>query len=129
FLVNLRANLTHQAMDATLGHAQATASPSPAQLDAIVEFELALFTAQSVDNEAGVLNAEGAKGGPSSLTSATYYPGINDPLGGNPTGAAFEPNGFTIYQAWNDLHGSNPYTAARAAVARGQSIFNSRPVF
>jgi cytochrome c peroxidase len=42
FTSNLRAGLLHQAMDATLGHAQATGSPSPAQLNAIVDFELAL---------------------------------------------------------------------------------------
>ena len=47
---NLRAGLLHQAMDATLGHAQAARSPTPAQLNSIVDFELALFTAQQTDN-------------------------------------------------------------------------------
>ncbi|HMJ58604.1 MAG TPA: hypothetical protein VK467_05675, partial [Gemmatimonadales bacterium] len=69
-MANLRTNLAHQAMDATLGHAQAAASPSTAQQNAIVDFELALFSAQRVDNDAGVLNAQGAKGGPDALTSA-----------------------------------------------------------
>ena len=128
FLANLKANLAHQAMDATLGHAQAAASPTAAQLGAIVDFELALFTAQRVDTDAGVLNAQGASGGPAPLTSTPYYPGINDPLGGNPTGAAFDPKAFTMYDAWASLNSSNPYTAARQAVARGQLVFNTHPL-
>ena len=125
FMANLRADLAHQAMDATLGHAQASASPTTAQLNAIVDFELALFTAQRVDDSAGVLNAQGADGGPEDLVSAPYYPGINDPLGGNPTGAAFNPSAFTIYEPWKTLTSANPYTAARNAVARGQVVFNT----
>ena len=128
FLANLRTDLAHQAMDATLGHAQATASPTPAQLDAIVDFELALFSAQRVDDAAGVLNAQGANGGPDALTTAPYYPGINDPLGGNPTGATFNPAAFSIYAAWQDLTSANHYTAAREAVARGEAIFDTHPL-
>lgn len=125
FMANLRANLAHQAMDATLGHAQASGSPPTAQLNAMVDFELALFTAQRVDDAAGVLNAQGASGGPDALTSAPYFPGINDPLGGNPTGAAFNPVAFTIYAPWQSLKSSNPSSAARLAVARGQAVFNT----
>jgi cytochrome c peroxidase len=128
FLSNLKADLAHQAMDATLGHAQAAASPTAAQLSAIVNFELALFTAQRVDDSAGVLNAQGAGGGPGTLTSAPYYPGINDPLGGNPTGTAFDSKAFTIYDPWRTLNSANPYTAARLAVARGQAVFNTHPL-
>lgn len=128
FLANLQTDLAHQAMDATLGHAQATASPTPAQLNAIVGFELALFTAQRVDDSAGVLNAQGASGGPDALTSAPYYPGINDPLGDNPSGAAFDPSAFTLYDAWQNLASANRNTAARQAVARGQAIFNTHPL-
>jgi len=120
FMANLRTDLAHQAMDATLGHAQAAASPSAGQLNSIVDFELALFTAQRVDNTAGVLNAQGASGGPDALVDAAYYPGINDPLGGNPTGALFDPKAFSIYLAW-----ANNSSAARAAVARGQAVFNT----
>jgi cytochrome c peroxidase len=46
-------------------------------------------------------------------------------LGGNPTGAVFNPSAFTIYVPWNSLNSSNPYTNARKAVARGQAIFNT----
>lgn len=128
FMANLRADLAHQAMDATLGHAQAAASPTAAQLNAIVDFELALFTAQRMDDSAGVLNAQGASGGPDALVTASYYPGINDPLGGNPTGAAFTPTAFTIYAPWTTLNSSNPTAAARRAVARGQAVFNTHPL-
>jgi len=128
FLANLRSDLAHQAMDATLGHAQATATPTAAQLDEIVDFEIALYTAQRVDDAAGVLNAQGAQGGPTTLASTSYYPGVNDPLGGNPTGAAFDPNAFTIYAAWQKLTSSNPNTQARQAVARGEALFNTHPL-
>jgi len=127
-LANLRTDLTHQAMDATLGHAQASASPTPAQLSSIVDFELALFTAQRTDNAAGVLNAQGASGGPDPLASLPYYPGINDPLGGNPTGAAFNSSSFTIFSPWASLNSSNPTAAARAAIARGEAIFDTHPL-
>ena len=128
FLASLKADLAHQAMDATLGHAQASAAPTAAQLGAIVDFELALFTAQRVDDAAGVLNAQNATGGPATLTGAPYYPGINDPLGGNPTKAAFQPKAFTLYEPWQGLSSSNPYTAARQAVARGEAVFDSHPL-
>lgn len=129
-LTNLRANLVNQARGATLGHAEAAASPTDAQLAAIADFQLALFTAQATDHAAGVLNAQGAGGGPRALADQTYFPGINDPLGDNPTGAPFDPEAFTIFAAWRDLaSGSNGrYDAARAAVARGQDIFNTHPL-
>ncbi len=128
FLGNLQTDLAHQAMDATLGHAQAAAPPTVAQLGAIVDFELSLFTAQRVDSAAGVLNAQGAAGGPDTLLVAPYYPGINDPLGGNPTGAAFDPESFTVFAQWLNLKSSGPYAAARAAVARGEAVFDTHPL-
>ena len=50
----IRADLVTQAIDATTGHAQG-APLSPAQAEAIVEFELGLFTAQTHDRGAGSL--------------------------------------------------------------------------
>lgn len=128
FMTNLRADLSHQAMDATLGHAQAAASPTPAQVTAIVNFEMGLFTAQRLDNDAGILNSQGADGGPDALTSAPYFPGINDPLGGNPTGAAFNSSAMTLFSSWASLSSSSPATDARKAVARGQVVFNTHPL-
>jgi cytochrome c peroxidase len=122
---NLRAGLLHQAMDATLGHAQAAVSPTASQLNAIVDFELGLFTAQQTDNAAGVLHAQRGTGGPVKLASTAYFPGINDPLGDNPTGADFDPAAFTLFQSWKALGNSGRYASARKSVARGEQVFNT----
>jgi cytochrome c peroxidase len=125
FRANLKTDLAHQALAATLGHAQAAVSPTAAQLNAIVNFELALFTAQQVDNSAGQLDAQRATGGPDALVNAPYYPGINDPLGDNPKGTAFDPQAFTLFAPWQKLSGSGRSADARRAVARGQAVFNT----
>jgi cytochrome c peroxidase len=125
---NLRAGLLHQALDATLGHAQAAGPPTPAQLNAIVDFELALFTAQQTDNAAGVLQAERGTGGPTPLATAPYFPGINDPLGDNPTGETFDPSALTLFGDWKDLSNSGRYAEPRKAMARGEAVFNTHPL-
>ncbi|HKW25266.1 MAG TPA: hypothetical protein VJN48_05745 [Terriglobales bacterium] len=125
--INLNQSLTNQAFDATMGHAQASTKPTPQQLAAIVAFETANFTAQSSDNSAGSLTAKGADGGPQNLLAQPFYIGINDSLGGDPTGAAFNPLVFTIYNAWSNLNGANA-TAARQSVVRGQALFNTYPI-
>jgi cytochrome c peroxidase len=124
FAANLVTDLKHQATDATLGHAQATTPPTDEQLAQIVNFELGLNSAQAVDSGAGQLNSEGARGGPQFLSKVPFYAGINDPLGGNPTGAAFNPNAFTLYSQW--ATSGDPY---RRSVARGEEIFNTHPLF
>jgi cytochrome c peroxidase len=128
FAANLRTDLGHQAVDATLGHAQATAAPTGAQVRAIVDFELSLSTAQSSDVAAGELTAAGAQGGPGALVEQRFYPGINDPLGGNPTGAAFDPSAMTIFRRWLGIAGHGRETAARQAVARGEQVFDTHPL-
>jgi cytochrome c peroxidase len=128
FASNLRAGLLHQAMDATLGHAQAAVSPTAAQLNGIVDFELAMLTAQQTDNAAGVLQAQEASGGAAALVAAPYFPGINDPLGDNPTGAPFDPSALTLFGSWKDLSNSGRYAEARKAMARGQAVFNTHPL-
>jgi hypothetical protein len=123
FAANLLTDLKHQAMDATLGHAQATAAPSDAQQTQMAEFELALNSAQAVDTTVGRLDSEGALGGPRFLTKVPFFPGINDVLGADPTGAAFNSNVFTLYSKW--LDSGDPH---RRSVARGEEIFNSHPL-
>jgi len=127
---NLRADLSHQAVDATLGHAQAAVAPTSEQVAQIVDFELALFTAQRSDDAAGVLQAQGANGGPRELVGQPFFPGINDPLGGNPAGTPFNSDAFTIFRPWLDLPSADqsPYTQARQAVARGEEIFGTHPL-
>ncbi|HJZ88148.1 MAG TPA: hypothetical protein VKN99_23400 [Polyangia bacterium] len=126
-LSGLGTSLAHQSNDATRGHAQAAQDLTAAQQQAIVAFELGLFTAQSVDASAGDLTRLGAAGGPEALANQPFFIGINDPLGGNPTGAQFDRNAMTIYVAWDDPE-SGPRPAARAAVARGETLFNNRPI-
>jgi hypothetical protein len=128
FQANLNVDLTHQAVDATLGHAQAATAPTQEQLQGIVAFELSTHTAQVVDESAGLLTAHGAHGGPVFLASAPYYPGINDSLGSNPTGAEFDPNAFALFSSWQDLRNRDRYSVARESVARGEALFNSAPL-
>jgi cytochrome c peroxidase len=68
------------------------------------------------------------------LSRQLFIFGENDPLGCDPTGATcdplkalFNPIVFTEYDAWAKLpdRGRN---AARAAVARGQDLFNTLPI-
>src|SRR6266436_8482274 len=59
--------LAQQSIDATRGHAQASADPSTAQQQQIVNFESGIFTAQLFDNKAKFLNEDGATGGPVAL--------------------------------------------------------------
>lgn len=124
---DLLADLAHQAVDATTGHAQATTTPSAAQIQDIVNFETSLRTAQAIDFQAGALNANGAMGGPIALASQQFFVGINDSFPPsfefNPTGAAFSPVIFTLFNAWQ-----NSTNAARASVARGETLFNSKPI-
>jgi len=126
FQANLVTDLKHQVVDATLGHAQATTPPTPDQQTAIVNFELGLFSAQAFDNRAGLLSADGAKGGPLNLDHQNYYPGINDSLGMDPNGNAFSPKAFTLFEAWA-ANSTAPYmtAAARRAISAGEHIFNT----
>lgn len=120
---SLTANLTSQANDATLGHAQATHAPTAAQLAAIVKFEIAIFTAQFSDTNAGSVTAQGASGGPLNLSRQNFFPGINDVFGADPTGAPFNESAFNIYDAWQ-----NSPSPVRASVARGEQLFNTFPI-
>jgi cytochrome c peroxidase len=131
---DLLADLAHQSVDATNLHAQASATLTSQQQQAIVDFEMALSTAQAIDYRAGALNDDGATGGPAMINSAimpSFYVGINDPLGGNPHGIPFTPVIFTLYDAWANLqspHGDDDRNNRRASILRGQALFNSKPI-
>jgi len=118
-------NLANQSNDATFGHAQATTPLTDAQRQAIVGFETALFTAQITDTQAGSLTAAGARGGPVNLSNQAFHIGINDVLGADPAGTPFSTHVFDIYDAWASQTGSTQ-AAARASIARGQNLFNTR---
>ena len=134
-------DLSDQANDATMGHAQASVPLSNEQREQIVAFETGLFTAQVYDVAAGDLRSQGARGGPKALSKQDFYIGINDPLGLNPKGIPFSPVIFTNFAAWAGLqssHGDDAEedaeeedqgrTAARLAVARGEELFNSKRI-
>jgi cytochrome c peroxidase len=110
-------SLFSQAVDATLGHAQANPdkAPSAEQQQQIVTFEgctrantpalcadipagAGIFSAQIFDDAALDLSSNGAKGGPFSLSQQLkkFFIGVNDPLGQNPTGAAFTSEIFNL---------------------------------
>jgi cytochrome c peroxidase len=127
---DLITDLTHQANDATRGHAQAAADLTPDQARHIVGFETGLFTAQGRDNRAGSLSAAGARGGPVALSTLPFFIGINDPVGLNPTNVAFDAAAFSLFDAWAALTGSrlDPRLERRRAIARGQKIFNTKPI-
>jgi hypothetical protein len=145
FPANLAADLTQQAIDAIAIHAQGTQTPGAEQLEDIVQFEQGLYSAQVHDNVAGSLHADGAYGGPHYLAtdlSAAYYPGINDSLGADPNGLAFDPTAMQLYSAWaaggEDSHpGSRGdqnrreqerAEQARRDIAAGEALFDSAPV-
>jgi cytochrome c peroxidase len=130
----LFSDLEHQALDATNDHAQGNGShPTPAEQQQIVNFEMGLSTAQAFGYKTGLLNAAGATGGPLALLKQPFFISINssiNPLvptletpGGlvTPGDGQFTPAIFNDFSAWAKL----PYNDPRAAVARGQAIFNS----
>jgi cytochrome c peroxidase len=137
---DLLADLAHQSVDATNGHAQATTPLSPQQQQAIVTFEMSLATAQAFDFKAGALNGHGATGGPVTLgvqTIPAFFVGINDPLGENPHGTPFTPVIFNLFDAWvkpqshdkkDDDGEGDDQASRRARIVRGETLFNSKPI-
>jgi hypothetical protein len=122
-------DLQHQANDATRGHAAAARDLTPLEMRQIVDFETGVFAAQIRDRLAGGLDRAGAYGGPRTLSTQPFFIGVNDPVGLNPTGAPFDPHAFTIFDAWLAPGGHHDApTAARAAIARGQALFDTRPI-
>jgi hypothetical protein len=120
---SLHFDLSDQANGATLGHAAATNPLTDHQRNEIVRFETALYTAQSFDDRAGALHAQGGLGGPVVLSRQPFQIGINDVLS-----PGFNPRAFTLFDGWRQTSRDerDPSGAARAAVYRGQEIFNTR---
>ena len=133
-------SLASQMNDAVLTHLQAAAAPGTSQVAQAVAFEQGLYSAQAVDASAGGLTANGAAGGPFALAAQNFYFGINDVLGGDPTGAAFNPDAMTLYSAWANATQPSPTpgpgpgpkaqasAAAQASIARGETLFDEKPI-
>ncbi len=122
-------DLSTQANHATLGHAEALADLTQAEREEIVAFEMGLFTAQVQDKVAGSLTSDGALGGPAKLMGQEYYFGINDTLAGDyRTHEPFTPDVMSLYNTWSRYSGRSRDSRerARAAIARGQALFNTR---
>jgi cytochrome c peroxidase len=119
----------------------------PDVVAAQVDFQLGIFFAQSVDNGAGRLDTDGATGGPTNLMAQPFHIGINDIQGMDPEGQPFSSKVFDLFDAWavydqdgghehdhahacptwlpNDDRHRRRVAAARAAIYRGQQIFNN----
>ncbi len=135
---SLESDLAHQSLDATVGHAQGDGTrPTPAEQLEIVNFEMALFTAQSFSFLTGPLNSSGGNGGPTPLTTLPFFISVNSsvhallPNGPEQPGGLIAPgdgqftsNIFNLYNAWSALSSYD----FRASVARGQAVFNTRPI-
>jgi len=124
---NLVASFKGQAANAVHGHAQGAATPTDAQLQQIVAFELGLTTAQQSDATAGALNEGDALGGPRMLANFQFHVGINDVLGADPTLASFNAGSMDLFEAWLPEHGTAG-GSPRASIARGEQLFNSKPI-
>lgn len=135
--VSLVSDLEHQALDATTIHAQGDGTrPTPAEQQEIVNFEMGLNTAQAVGYSTGPLNANGATGGPQALVEQPFFISINSSVnflvpqleqpGGlvAPGDGQFTPAIFNTFGNWANLPARDP----RAAVARGEVLFNSLPI-
>jgi cytochrome c peroxidase len=134
---SLMNDLAHQSLDATNIHAQGDGTrPTPAEQQQIVNFETSLFTAQTIGNNTGRLDARGANGGPQALVTQPFFISANSSVhfvvpqfeqpGGlvTPGDGLFSPAIFNTFGAWTEFPAPSP----RAAVARGEAIFNSRAI-
>ena len=134
---SLQSDLAHQSVDATVDHAQGDGTrPTPAEQQEIVNFEMGLTTAQALGYNTGLLNAHGAEGGPLGFLNEPYFISMNSSVnfllpqleqpGGlvTPGDGQFTPVIFNTFDDWEKLPANDP----RAAVARGQAIFNSMPI-
>jgi cytochrome c peroxidase len=118
-------DLKAQAQHAFARHSEGMAPLSDDQLDAIVSFERALFTAQAFDNLAGSLSDE-ANGGPTNLSLVPFAFAENRPLAAGRGPVPQDPIVFTTYDGWSFDSTSSDKEARRASIARGQALFNTR---
>jgi hypothetical protein len=111
--------LQSQAISAALTHEQASATPTPAQLKQIEDFERQLFMAQQSDTLGGLL---GEPGGPPLLGADNLASGVAGPSAVPSTGnlaASFDP--------WRNLTNlAIRQRAFRESALRGVDLFASR---
>jgi cytochrome c peroxidase len=136
---SLMSDLAHQSVDATVTHAQGDGTrPTAAEQQEIINFETQLFTAQAFDTRAGLLNSNGANGGPTPLTTQPFFITVNSSIhplvpadeqpGGlvTPGDGQFTPDIFNLFQAWSQQGPRYGELAeARQSIVRGETLFNS----
>jgi hypothetical protein len=134
---SVESELLTQASDATIAHAQGMPL-NAAQRKSIVDFELALASAQILDNKAGRLDDDGAKGGPKAILAQEFHIGINDNFGDPQTHATFNPIVFNLFdkfahagdseRGYGDNRHDRDRDAVRRSIARGQALFNTKAI-
>jgi len=108
---------------------------SDADADEVAAFMLGVFTDQIVDADAGKLDARGATGGVDALTRLASDPAAPCTPLAPPTCTPVVPGSqptMTLFDAWanvpdhgrNGINGGSRATRSRAAVVRGQALFN-----
>jgi cytochrome c peroxidase len=121
----LKSILRQQTAHAIKEHGEGD-EPSDETLTNMVEAELKLYLAQLIHNDAGQLNTDGAHGGPVFLAQLPFYWGINAFDATDPQGKAYRQEVFSLYQAWRDLPANSEQNKARASIAEGERLFNTR---
>lgn len=108
-----------QIRDAMRVHLQVPGTPSPAAVNSIEQFLNGLYSAQSVHRLGGLLNEDGAEGGPETLRDAREG---DLQYGGSPI--------WKEFFAWKDAAKNPSLTpeqrAFRESVARGAELFSKR---
>jgi hypothetical protein len=106
--------LMNQSNNATLTHAQAGAALTTAVRNSIVDFELALFTAQETNKATGSTTIDGANGGALFLSTVPFT--VAENRAPNP----IRQDVFHLFDGWAGQ------VEQRDAIARGQALFNFR---
>ena len=101
-----------------------------------MDFETKLFTAQIHDRLAGNLYDDGAKGGPTALSTQPFFITVNSSVhflvpafeqpGGllTPGDGQFTSNIFNLYNKWAQVSDGDR-NAARNSISRGERLFNT----
>ena len=136
FFANLITDLTHQATDATLTHAQATQPPTRGQLPQHRRVRDGLVYRASARSARGPASLPaGRRAAPSTLQTSTTIPESMIRWARTPTGKAFQCRGHDAVCAvgecarrGDDGDADDRTDAARRAIAAGEAIFDSAPV-
>lgn len=109
-------NLKLQAEDANRAHSAAPLPLPQFIRTQMAEFQRDLLNGQLFDWNAGLLNADGARGGPVALAFSPFAIGMNDPLA-----TGFNPETMRLFRHWRAS--ADP---AKRSVARGETVFNTK---